>query len=85
MTRLPPGGEPIAVWDGKAAPEGFDWRGVQHRILEISNRWRVDTRWWEPGQRVARDYLKVITDTGHLCLIYRDARSGGWFLARLYD
>ena len=85
MTRLSSEGEPIEVWGNQALPEGFSWQGVQHRILEISNRWRVDTRWWEPGQSVSRDYLKVITATGHLCLIYRDARSDRWYLARLYD
>jgi len=32
-----------------------------------------------------KHYLKVATDTGLLCLLYRDLLSGGWFLARLYD
>jgi hypothetical protein len=28
--------------------------------------------------------VKVTTDTGLLCLLYRDL-TGGWFLARVYD
>jgi hypothetical protein len=60
------------------------WDGVAHRIEEVCNRWRVDTRWWEPGERIDRTYLKVVTDTGLLCVLYRDP-AGGWFLARLYD
>jgi hypothetical protein len=33
---------------------------------------------------VCREYLKVTTETGLLCLLYRDL-AGGWFLARVYD
>lgn len=33
---------------------------------------------------VCREYVKVTTDTGLLCLLYRDS-TGGWFLARVYD
>jgi hypothetical protein len=34
---------------------------------------------------VWREYLKVTTDTGLLCLLYRELPAGGWFLARVYD
>ncbi len=39
------------------------------------------------GERrsVWREYVKVATDTGLLCLLYRDLHDGGWFLARVYD
>lgn len=33
---------------------------------------------------VCREYVKVTTDTGLLCLLYRDG-AGCWFLARVYD
>ena len=56
-----------------------------HRILEIGNRWRVHTRWWAPSEMVWREYLKVVTDTGLLCLLYQGLPRGGWLLARLYD
>ena len=93
MTRLWPEGEAVRIWTREkaptgapiGAPAGFVWDGRSHRILEICNRWRVHTYWWEPDQTVWREYLKVTTDTGLLCLIYRDLLSGGWFLARIYD
>jgi hypothetical protein len=73
------------VWGEAAQPVGFAWQGGTHRVLEVCNRWRIHTRWWEPGETVWREYLKIATDTDLLCLIYRDLLSGGWFLARLYD
>jgi hypothetical protein len=85
MTRLWPEGEPVAAWGGKGTPEGFAWQGVSHHILDVCNRWRIHTRWWEPGEAIWREYLKVITDTGLLCLLYRDLLLDGWFLARVYD
>ena len=86
MTRLWPEGEAVQAWGTTAEgrPEGFTWQGTAHRIKEC-NCWRIHTRWWEPGQAVWREYLKVATDTGLLCLLYRDLLSGGWFLARVYD
>ncbi len=85
MTRLWPKGEPLEVWGEQAAPTAFVWQGLPHHILAICNRWRIHTRWWEPDEAVWREYLKVETDTGLLCLLYRDLINGGWFLARLYD
>lgn len=85
MTRLWPEGEPVRIWGVAERPEGFTWQGMAHLIQEVCHRWRVHTRWWEPDQEVWREYLKVTTDTGLLCLLYRDLRLGGWFLARVYD
>ena len=85
MTRLWPEGEAVQAWSAVESLEGFTWQGVDHHIEEVCNRWRVHTRWWEPGQAVWREYLKVATNTGLLCLLYRDLLSGSWFLARVYD
>ena len=97
MTRLWPEGEPVMVWGEQAVdlscadqaqghrPAGFAWQGAAHRVVEVCNRWRVHTRWWEPEEALWREYLKVTTDTGLLCLLYRDLLGGGWFLARVYD
>ena len=85
MTRLWAEAEPIEVWGGEEMPGGFKWNRTSHRILEVCNRWRVHTLWWEPNEMVWREYLKVVTDTGLLCLIYRDVLTGSWYLQRLYD
>ncbi|MCL7453432.1 MAG: DUF6504 family protein [Anaerolineae bacterium] len=99
MTRLWPGGEPVEIWGDGEVPSGFRWRGTSHGIEDIWNRWRIHTNWWQPGKvpgesgnpahssllaSVWREYVKVTTDTGLLCLLYRDW-AGGWFLARVYD
>ena len=85
MTRLWPKGEPVEVLGGPEIPAAFIWQGPCHRILTICNRWRIHTRWWEPDEAIWREYLKVETDTGLLCLLYRDLINEGWFLARVYD
>lgn len=85
MTRMPREAEPLEAWGGEDTPDGFIWRNASHQILEVANRWVIHTRWWEPNETVWREYLKVVTDTGMLCVVYRDLLRGGWFLARLYD
>jgi len=85
MTRLWPDGEPVATWGGEEQPAGFQWHGESHRIEDVCNRWRVHTRWWEQNETIWREYLKVTTHTGWLCLLYRDQLTDDWFLARLYD
>ena len=85
MTRLWPEGERVKVWGKEETPAGFDWHGEPHRILDICNRWRIHSRWWEPDHAIWREYLKVVTDTGFLCLIYRDLWSDNCFLSRIYD
>jgi len=51
----------------------------------MEHHWQVHTRWWEPPETIWREYLKVTTDKGILCLIYRNLINSNWFLARLYD
>jgi hypothetical protein len=85
MTHLLSEGNAVKVWGEDDAPEGFVWKNASHTIVEVSNVWRVHTRWWEPRQVVWREYWKVVTDTGLLCQIYRDMENGGWFIARVYD
>jgi len=85
MTRLWQDGTPIITWGGEDMPTGFEWQGDQHYIQELCNHWQVHTRWWEPPETIWREYLKVTTDKGILCLIYRNLINGNWFLARLYD
>ena len=85
MTRLWPAGEAVNAWGGEETPAGFAWQGTSHHIAEVCNCWRVHTRWWEPEQTIWREYVKVATDRGLLCLLYRDLVQGGWFLARVYD
>jgi hypothetical protein len=75
----------VETWGGEETPMGFNWRGASHQVAETCNRWWVHTRWWQPSETIWREYVKVTTDTGLLCLLYRDLLNGGWFLARVYD
>lgn len=86
MTHLFGDGEAIETWgENEGVPLGFTWQGTAHPVIEICNRWRVHTRWWEPARLVWREYWKVTTQDGLLCLIYHDLAGGGWFFSRLYD
>ena len=94
MTRLWPQGQEIQTYgseglyrqkDGETMATGFEYQGHSHRIVNVCNCWRIHTRWWEPTRCVWREYLKVTTDTGLLCLIYHELTSGEWYLARIYD
>jgi hypothetical protein len=58
------------------------WEGVQ----ELCNRWRVQEEWWRRERY--RDYFRLITDSGRLCLVFRDLLGDtgpGWFLERVYE
>ena len=73
------------IWGEDCTPAGVLWQGRIHSIEKFCNRWQVHTRWGEPDGVVWREYVKVTTGTGLLCLLYRDLFTGGWFLARVYD
>jgi hypothetical protein len=84
MTRLWPAGILIRVQvDAQATPRAFTWQGRSHRVQKVAKRWRIDQDWWQ--QRVWREYFKLTTYTGLLVIIYRDLRTGRWYLQRLYN
>ena len=83
MTRLWREGQPVEVeLDDSGAPLAFEWNGRVHRIVSISKRWRVHDGWWRT--EIWRDYFKLATDSGLLCIIYQDLQ-GHWYLQRIYD
>jgi hypothetical protein len=94
MTRMPREPHPLEPLGpyvstprmlGEERPDAFIWNNAEHRILEVCKTWVVHTLWWDPRQTVWREYLKCITDTGMLCVIFHDLLKGGWFLYRIYD
>jgi hypothetical protein len=86
MTRLWPNGDPIVMTlDAEGLPDGFTWRGRRHPVDAVANRWRVQAAWWSPEAMAWREYYKLATVDGLLCLVYQDLRDGAWFCARLYD
>lgn len=86
MTRLWPEGRTVETWGEGETPAGFLWAGTPHCVDRVHDRWRIHTRWWQPAASpVCREYVKVTTDTGLLCLLYHDGTAGAWLLARIYD
>ena len=73
------------------SPRGFVWRSASHRITGVCNRWRIHTNWWQQGLPVSalsplkagvwREYLKLTTDSGLLCLLFRNLETGRGILA----
>ncbi len=58
-------------------PEG--WRLVDRTTA----RWLVETDWWR--EPVSRDYRRCLLRAGECVEVFRDMRSGAWYLARRYD
>ncbi|MCL4370659.1 MAG: hypothetical protein M1380_07095 [Chloroflexi bacterium] len=71
----------IAEVDGE--PHVLFLDSKRERVREVSNRWRVQEEWWRRERM--REYYRVITESGRLCLIFQDLLGGGWFLERVYD
>lgn len=59
------------------------FHGRRHDVAAVLNRWRIDEGWWAEHQQ--RDYLKVMTRTGWLVVIYHDLVNDGWYLERVQD
>jgi hypothetical protein len=84
MSRLWADGDPIEVQVGAdGLPRSFYWRGAWRPVSTIANRWRVRAGWW--SNEAWREYFKLATADGLLCLVYHDLHAGAWFCARLYD
>ncbi|RME81668.1 MAG: hypothetical protein D6775_13020 [Caldilineae bacterium] len=83
--RLWQSGEAIrVVCDEYGRPLRFWWRGTRHEVAQICNRWRVHARWWQASDGW-REYIKLTTEDGLLCLLACDLEHQVWELARLYD
>lgn len=50
-----------------------------HRVVHYWGPERIETAWWE-GPLVRRDYFRIETSTGHLWWVFRDLKTGQWYL-----
>lgn len=83
--RLLKEGKPLAVaCDAGGRPLSFRWAGQTQEVARVCNRWRARGEWWQ-GESGGREYIKLVTTDGLLCLIARDLDAGVWFLIRIYD
>ncbi|MHB1415907.1 MAG: hypothetical protein ACYC1C_11695 [Chloroflexota bacterium] len=84
MTKLLPSLPIIeVVTDANGEPAQLRWRHWRSAVAAVCNRWRVEDDWWR--QEVARDYYKIRTVDGTLCVVFRDRQQGTWHLQRVYD
>jgi protein ImuB len=58
--------------------------GVRGRVLESAGPWRTSGDWWR-SDTWAHDEWDVALSDGALYLLYRDCRSGEWFIEGVYD
>lgn len=61
---------------------GITGSGRLEPMQKIIASWgpeRIETGWWR-GLTVCRDYWRVETETHQHLWVYRDLRSGDWFL-----
>ena len=79
---------PIEVVATALVPQGppisFRLRGRQHSVMEPIGPERIETGWWR-GPHVQRDYYRVTTDTGLRCWLFRNRKTGKWFLHGWFD
>jgi hypothetical protein len=76
-------GPEITVSTDDEGPWTFTWAGQTHHVATLCNAWRVHTGWWQ--QEVWRDYYKVQTEDGLLCVLYHDLLRERWHLVSIYD
>ncbi|RMF36805.1 MAG: hypothetical protein D6753_18785 [Planctomycetota bacterium] len=87
-THLLPSPEPIRVaWEGPATaapPHRFFHQGRWRTVVEAIGPERLESGWWRgPGQR--REYYRIVDSHGDWFWIYRDLRTGQWFLHGWFD
>ena len=64
-------------------PEAFTWRGLRCAV-QVIGRWKLATRWWEPGEQVERTYYRCQAPDQQVFEVYHDTR-GGWVLDAVLD
>ena len=83
--RLWAHGEPVTVTcDEHGRPLAFHWGGRRYAVERVCNRWRVKGAWWK-GETGEREYIKLATTGGLLCLLARAWEEEAWVLVRVYD
>jgi hypothetical protein len=88
-------GEPVNVWIRDGQPARFVWRGRLYTVLGVADHWLVSREWWkqpgpEPGTPTEREFWRVQASPGRgtpsaTCELRRDAATGYWQLARVWD
>ena len=85
-TLLLPRPQPIRVF--AVAPQGhphrFESGGREQQVVESWGPERLETGWWR-GPSLRRDYFRVLIADGRRCWLFRELRTGRWFLHGWFD
>jgi protein ImuB len=72
------------VRDPDGAIASIVYRGVSCKVEDSVGPERIESGWWS-GPTHRRDYFRIILETGDWWWIYRDLRSGVWYLHGAMD
>ena len=88
-------GEPVNVWVADGQPARFVWRARLYTVLGVLDHWVVSREWWQqwgvpPGAPPEREFWRVTAAPGRdvppaSYELRRDAATGDWQLARVWD
>lgn len=67
-----------------ASPERFQYRGEWLEVVASTGPERLESGWWR-GPSARRDYYRVTTHQGSWWWLYRDLKTGKWFLHGAFD
>ncbi len=70
--------------DAAGEPHRLAWRG-RWEAVRAGVRWRLEDDWWRPGGEVVREYHKLRTASGAVCVVFHDEVDGNWYLERILD
>jgi protein ImuB len=71
-----------------AAPRTIIFSGMRAKVRNASGPWRVSGSWWDQAEQWERDEWDVeISTEGGMALyrMFREVRSGQWFVEGMYD
>jgi protein ImuB len=75
--------EPLGAREQLGRVVCFSGTGLDCQVARISQPYRVSGEWWR--DEYARDYYIVLSREGRLLWIFRDQRSGEWFVQGEFD
>jgi len=67
-----------------AAPARVKTANGWHQVMDACGPERLESGWWK-GPSCRRDYYRIVTHQGSWWWIFRDLRSGQWYLHGLFD
>ncbi|MFZ0215065.1 MAG: hypothetical protein WAM30_03900 [Candidatus Dormiibacterota bacterium] len=88
--RTPPGAHrlrllnvpaPVELRLERNLPASVRLRGRWRPVDRVEEVWRVQDGWWRE-QEIARTYLRLLLDDGHVVTIYRDDTEQSWWAQR---